>query len=247
MQVFKRSGLLNICSATLWLTAAGAALGQNTNAPVDQLFRDLAGYCDRATELSYRSHVLTSDDADTQVYVEGLLRKIVDPRSSLRQYDGDDNCYPDSLRMIESELVVEREGEVRRFALERYEEDTIEVLTPRSFSADGRYLITQVRASYSGAGGGDYVQLLDLQSGAIVAPNVWCEAISSEYGADYLGMTAEDEFVVSCTEYGSARAQIEAFNPQTFEMRQLSSVPAQLSGYGSVESELTVLQVQRFE
>jgi hypothetical protein len=246
MQVFKRSGLFNICSVTLWLTASGAALGQNTNAPVDQLFRDLAGYCNRATELSYRSRVLASDDTDTQVYVEGLLRKIVDPRSSLRQYDGD-GCYPDSLGMLESALVVEREGEVRRFALERYDEDTIEILTPHSFSADGRYLLAEVRASYSGVGGGNYVQLFDLQSGAVVASDVWCEAISSEYGADYLGMTAKDEFVVRCTGYGGERAQIEAFNPQTFEMRQLSSVPAQLSGYGSVESELTVLQVQRFD
>jgi hypothetical protein len=116
---------------------------------------------------------------------------------------------------------------VRRFDLERYEEDTIEVLTPRSFSADGRYVITQVRASYSGAGGGDYVQLFDLQSGAVVASSAWCEAISGEYSAFYLGMTAEDEFVVHCGEYSGERAQSEAFNPQTFEMRQLSSVPAQ--------------------
>jgi hypothetical protein len=89
MQVFKRSGLLTVCGAmALWLTSPSAALSQNTNVPVDQLFEDLTGYCDRATEVSYRSRVLIADKDDRQVYIEGLLRKVVDPRSSLRLCKG---------------------------------------------------------------------------------------------------------------------------------------------------------------
>jgi hypothetical protein len=46
------------------------------------------------------------------------------------------------------------------------------------------------------------------------------------YSSEYLGITAEGEFVVHCAEYGGEREQNEAFNPQTLEMRQLSSAPA---------------------
>jgi hypothetical protein len=80
-----------------------------------------------------------------------------------------------------------------------------------------------------------------------VTAATWCDSISGEYSAEYLGITAEGEFVVHCAEYGGEREQTEAFNSQTLEMRQLSSAPAQLSNYGTVASELTVLQVQRFE
>jgi hypothetical protein len=247
MQVSNRSCLLTFCSAAaLWLASPSAALSQRADESVDQLFRDLAGYCDRATEVSYRSRILISDDGEKQIYVEGLLRKVVDPGSSLRQADNNGNCHPDSLETLESELVVEQAGEVRRFDLESYGDDTIVIWAPRSFSADGRYLITDVEVSYSGTGGGSYVQLFDLQRGTAVAAN-WCEAISGEYSSEYLGITAEGEFVAHCTEYGPATEQTEAFNPQTLEMRQIFSVPAQLSSYGTLASELTVRQVQRFE
>jgi hypothetical protein len=248
MQAFKRLDLLAVCgTAALWLTFPSTALSQNANVPVDQLFEDLAGYCDRATEVSYRSRALVSDSGDRQVYVEGLLRKTVDPRSSLRQSDTDGHCYSDSIETLESKLVVEQSGEARRFDIERYGDDTIIVWTPRSFSADGRYLVTDVDVSYSGTGGGSYIQLFDLQSGAVVTAAAWCDTISGEYSSEYLGITAEGEFVVHCAEYGGEREQIEAFNPQTLEIRQLASVPAQLTNYGSVASELAVLQVQRFE
>lgn len=66
-----------------WLASSTTA--QDRVSSTEQMLTSLGQRCNRATEVSYRSSRIRTPDGVTEVYVEGLLRKIVNPDSSLRQ------------------------------------------------------------------------------------------------------------------------------------------------------------------
>jgi hypothetical protein len=109
---------ITLLAATMVGSAIAPSLrAQETNS-TDQLLTELGQRCNRATEVSYRSQRLTDTDTSTEAYVEGLIRKLVNANSPLRQGDTEEFCYPDRRETVHRTLVIETGDDTRRIELD---------------------------------------------------------------------------------------------------------------------------------
>ncbi|MEO1352834.1 MAG: hypothetical protein AAFW84_29265 [Cyanobacteria bacterium J06635_15] len=215
---------------------------QDSVSSLIQMLESLGQRCNRATEVSYQSERLSTTDGGTEVYVEGLLRKIVAPNSPLRQGDSAEYCYPDVRETVIRELVINNNGETRRITMDAYDQGYL-IYSPRSFSADGRYLVADLQIAYTGGDPGAQITLFDLDNSEVVSTSEVCQNFDFE---NYIGFISPTEFAVHCMAYGDMIEGFEVIDVQSGEVRQLSARPTSVTDYGVVEGELEVTKTQIF-
>ena len=218
----------------------------------DQLLTDLGRYCDRATEVSYRSQMIESSDGTTRVHIEGMLRKIVDPESSLRERDASDYCYGDVMETLSTEVVID--GQRNTFELlDEPLRDTYLVLNALSLSADDRYLVAEADFVYGGLGHQASVAFFDLEAREIVPSGEICaNEFNTEYDyTSFEGFLSPTIAVVFCSIFDLTNdtqvERYEAVNLTSGTSRVLPSKPDNLQNYGIVVDDMEVMQVQKFK
>jgi hypothetical protein len=213
-------------------------------APIRRLSASMFRYCNRTTELSYRSQRLTSPDGVVQVYIEGMLRKTVnDPN---RSPNSADYCYADKAETVSNQLIIETETETYQISGSTYDAGYI-IYHPQAFSADGRYLATVGEIVYDGLSTESFTAIFDLVGRkALRTPNLCLDLDSSSH----VGFTTANEVVVRCDGYSSRppiEARYEAVSLPLATVRRLSARPSELANYGTLVGELEVIQTQLSE
>ncbi|MEO0759336.1 MAG: hypothetical protein AAFY78_20965 [Cyanobacteria bacterium J06648_16] len=211
--------------------------------PTVQMFEMLGQRCNRATEVSYRSERLVSENGERTVYVEGILRKIVRPNSPVRRSDTTDFCFPDVRETPVQTLVIEQSGETQRINLGPFDTGYV-IYSPRSFSAEGRYLIFDVQVAYIGGDPGAFVGALDLEQGEFVPLTGICDQYDFE---QYAGLFGDTTVAVECISYGDVTSEFQIFNLATGSLQTLSPNPFMVENFGTVASPFEVTKTQVFE
>lgn len=226
------------------LLGSGAAIAQSTD-PIDSLFDELGDRCNRATETSYRSQVLTAPDGETQAYTTGLLRKLVSPIQAASQTDSG-YCFSSSRETLNRQIVItDRQGD-RQITTPPYSSGYI-INQPQSFSPDSKYLVVESHIGYTGGDAGGSIFFVNVLNGNIAENLQVCKSTTQDsYDQSYLGFLTPSEAVVACNA-PAYQGHFEAINLQTGSVRRLASEPANLANYGTVESEFEVVQTQLFQ
>lgn len=241
LAVVSAIALTSITSGSLF--SGPSAIAQSTN-PVNALFEELGDRCNRATETSYRSQVITAPDGRTSAYAAGLLRKLVSPVQAVRQTDRG-YCFSSRRETLNRQIVISNEGGDRQVTSPAYSSGYV-ISQPQSFSADSRYVVIESRIGYTGGDAGSFVFFVDVSNNNINESLRVCEASDgNSYYQSYLGFSTPSEVVIDCNA-PAALGYLEALDLQTGSVRRLASKPANLVDYGTVESEFRVVRSQLF-
>lgn len=218
--------------------------------PTDRLITDLGRYCNRATEVSYRSQSIVSSDTTKRVHIEGTLRKIIDPESPFRA--SADYCWASVTETLSAEVVVD--GQTNTFALLNEPlGDRYFILNPISLSSDNRYLATEAHTVHGGLSYQGSVQFFDLERRKTVSSREICaNEFNTEYdNISYEGFLTPTTAVVRCSIFDQTNdtrvERYELVDLTTGTSQVLSSKPDNLQDYSTVVTELEVTQVQEFE
>jgi len=232
--------LSTLFSAGLIFSALSAIAQVMT--PQDML-NGLGANCDRAAELTYRSQVIASPDGNTLVRAEGLLRKRVNPESTLRAIDTDTYCYPDARETVNRQIILQTASGIRKLIDTPYEEGYI-LYQPRAFSADSRFLALDMRVVYTDGSTGSYVLFLDTSNDTLVETPNLCDGLISQ---SHIGFTADTEAVVHCQDALGLAERFESIDLLTGSIRPMLAQPEAVAGYGNIVRAFEVLRVQLFE
>ena len=238
----------------LCLTVLGLVLPMKAQdrTPVDRLITDLGRYCNRATEVSYRSQAIASSDGTRRVHIEGTLRKIIDPESTLRESDSDGYCYGNVVETVSAEVFIDGQRDTFELLDEPYSEGYL-ILEALSLSEDNRYLAAKAHVVHGGLSHEVSVAFFDLEAGEAVSLREVCTSeFNSEYDyTSHEGFLTPTTAVVLCSIFNSrthARMEwYEAVDLASETSRVLSGKPDNLQDYGTVVGELEVTQVQEFK
>lgn len=211
--------------------------------------------CFKTKEVFYRSQTLKSPISESSVYFDTVLRRI--RGGKVPQGNGEEVC-------------LEGGGTPRSHLLEAtggtrivYKNDPLDyfyVLSPKSFSADGRYLVSEYSADYSGDGGiGIAIFSVDSKYAAVDSEIKYCrQSDDSQYPASHItfkGFLSASQFIIEChAVYGAALdgpdLWHEIIDLQKREVKKISSqnltLLRNLKSYGAVISESQILKVQIF-
>lgn len=229
-------------SATALSPLGERVLEEVSTTPAERMITELNESCDRVIEITYRSESLLSPDGSTQAYAEGNLRKIKRPSS--------DRCLAAVNETVSLQILTGSQGKVRESAslsdLEAYI-----AFHPRSFSPDNRFLVGDTEVT-PGRYTRNSIALVDLVTDTLVEPIGLCEhsAASSFDHVYYTGFLSPIQVVVRCSQFdqpaGDRIEWFEAINLLTGEAIALSSQPANLFTYGTLEGDFEVTQTQMF-
>lgn len=139
-QLLALASAIALTSAFIGLFNSRSAIAQPTD-PISALFEELGDRCNRATETSYRSQIITAPDGKTRAYAAGLLRKLVSPVQALRQTD-DGYCFSSKRETLNRQIVIGGERGDRQITNPPYSSGYV-ISQPQSFSADSRYLVVE--------------------------------------------------------------------------------------------------------
>jgi len=230
-------------SASLCALMLGLSLPASAQVmPPQTMLNTLSRYCNRATEVSYRSHQLISPDGRIHVHAEGLLRKIVDPSSPLRQTDTNRTCYSDVRHTVARHLVIETESESYRLVDEPYAEGYV-LYQPRAFSANSQFLALEMQIAYTRANPGSYVIFMNTENDETVQIRNMCGNLGFQ---SYAGFLSDREAAVRCRNNRATAEWFEAVDLSSGRVRQLSSRPDAVASYGRVVGEFEVVKTQVF-
>lgn len=230
-------------SASLCALILGLSLPASAQVmPPQTMLNTLSRHCNRATEVSYRSHQLISPDGRIHVHAEGLLRKIVDPSSPLRQTDTNRTCYSDMRHTVARHLVIETESESYRLVDEPYAEGYV-LYQPRAFSANSQFLALEMQIAYTHANPGSYVIFMNAENDETVQIRNMCGNLGFQ---SYIGFLSDREAAVHCRNNRATVEWFEAVDLSSGQVRQLSSRPEAAASYGRVVGEFEVVKTQIF-
>ncbi len=230
-------------STSLYALTLGLSLPASAQVmPPQTMLSALGRYCNRATEVTYRSHQLISPDGRIHVHAEGLLRKIVDPDSSLRQTDTNRTCYSDFRHTVARQLVIEIESETHRLVDAPYEEGYV-LYQPQAFSANSQFLALEMQIAYTRDNPGRYVTFVDAENDETVRTHNMCGNLGFQ---SYVGFLSNHEAVVRCQNRRATADWFEAVDLSSGLVRQLSSRPGNVASYGRAVGDFEVIRTQVF-
>lgn len=246
----KRSYLGTLTSVSALLALPFSAIAQPSSDPAQSLLTDLSNRCNRATEVSYQSQRLLAPDSTTSAYASGLLRKVVGGSRRARGRQSSGTCSG-SFETLNQQIMIERPSGDRPIAIAPDRSNYL-VYQPRSFSADSRYLVMDMRGAFKGGDAVRRMSIVDTASGAIDERIKVCQHTVEGYerifyrSSSYVGFSSPSEVVVSCNEPG-LEEYFETVDLLTGRVRQLNEQPARLVNYGTVQSEFEVVRTQLFQ
>ncbi len=235
---FSKGLSVSLCALTLGLSRPATA----QVSPQQTMLDTLSGFCNRATEISYRSHQLISPDGRIRVHAEGLLRKVVNPNSPLRQTDTNRTCYSDARHTLARQLVIETENESYRLVDEPYEEGYV-LYQPQAFSSNSRFLALEMQIAYTSDRPGSYVIFVDAENDRTVRIRNMCGNLGFQ---NYIGFLSDREAVVHCQNSRGTANWFEAVDLSSGQVSQLSSRPDDIAGYGRIAGDFEVVETQLF-
>ena len=237
--------LLTLAASTcLTGLLAASSLAQTNPKFAQQLLTQVFNSrCNRATEVSYRSNRLTTQQTNgTTVHVNAILRKIVTPGSPLRDSDPENGCRADARETSQQELVIQSPTETRLITLTPYD---CSYLTNhlQSFSPNGQYLVADLQSVYAGGDAGNHITIFNLGDNiSATTPEVCTEV---EF-ASFYGFATPTEAIVRCEGYLASSQTYEAVNVRTGNVRRLAGTPSVMN-YGLPAGEPAVTKIQTFQ
>ena len=243
-----RSFLPFLCITVLKLVSPAVAQDET---PTDRLMSDMGRYCNRATEVSYRSQAIESPDSTRRVRFEGTLRKILHPDSPSRSWETDDFCYGDIMETLSTEVVIDGQSDSFQL-LDQPLRGTYLILNALALSADNRYLAAEADFIYGGLGHQSAVTFFDLETGESISPQEICvNEFETEYDhTSFEGFLSPTIAVVFCSIFDYRNTvrieRYEAVDLTSGASQVLLSKPDNLRSYGTIVSDLEVVQVQEF-
>lgn len=235
------------------LTILGSVLPSSAQeeTPAEQLVSSMGQYCNRTTEVSYRSQRVVSSDETTHVYVEGTLRKLVNPDSLRRNLDTEGYCYGDTSETPTTKVIIQGQDEFE--VLDEPFDRGYLVLEVRALSPDNRYLATESRVVWSGLSETLSASFIDLEArDSVRTPDLCTREPSGSFNASYYeGFLSSTTAVVRCSGFNPRAEEertewYEALDLTTGTSQVLDRRPDNLQSYSTVTSELEITNIQKF-
>ena len=211
--------------------------------------------CSQAKEVFYRSKTLKSPISESSVYFDIVLRRPFG--NQIIQGDGQEICFGSVETPISNLMEV---GEATKSVFTSDSTDYYYVFSPKSFSADGRYLINEYYADYSGESGlGISILTVDSMSEYSDLEINYC-SLSRDYQytashVTFKGFLSGFQFVVECQDaYADSENEsdlwYEAIDLKTKDVRKIPdrnlTLLQNLKSYGVVVSKDEILKIQTF-
>ncbi|PZD74717.1 hypothetical protein C1752_00865 [Acaryochloris thomasi RCC1774] len=248
------NSIFSLCLASAFLPVAlsSAAIAENID-PIEVVTS--GEHCSKSKEVFYRSQELRSPSSEFSVYFNTVLRRT--SGSKVLQGNSRELCFGGIDTPISDLIEVE---DTTRTVYKRPPGDCHSVISPKSFSADGRYLVSEYYANCSGDGEtGISIFAVDTNYSPIDLEIEYCrQSESSQYPASHItfkGFISALQFVVECNAlYGDSGDGPSLWNetidlPTRDVRRRLSqelTSPKNLRSYGTVVSEGEIFKVQTF-